>query len=500
MKTAGLLYMALAGCCLAAYGADTLDKELYTSRANSAVFELDFRYTLSLYPSQTYASSTGLLSLEAVARDGSGTEITVGTFTWALKNGGGAQLASGTLIYVGDRWQASASLGGLATGMYTVSYHLATPSGDEGGTGRSLLVGDAFTLSGRVTDAVTGQGIASATVSAGTQTTQTGAQGYYTLSNVSASDGEVTKNGYAVYRFTVNSPVSGMTVVRDVELVSEVAGLPVFGGRAQLAEIVAEHGVGEVIIALPEATHDELLDMIQACETAHAAVRIFPDLFQIIASELSIGDLDGLPMLTVRDAALRGWKLTVKRAMDVVLSGLGLMVLSPFLLLVALAIKLESKGPVFFTQVRVGLDGKPFEMVKFRSMRVDAEAQTGAVWATEDDPRRTRLGTILRKTSIDELPQLINVLLGDMSLVGPRPERPVFVDQFRQVVPRYMERHQEKAGMTGWAQVNGLRGDTSIIERTKYDLYYIENWSLLFDLKILVRTFVNALKGDRHAY
>jgi exopolysaccharide biosynthesis polyprenyl glycosylphosphotransferase len=312
--------------------------------------------------------------------------------------------------------------------------------------------------------------------------------------------GEVAR---MILQKTVQSPQLGYRVIGFVDGQSdlqEVAGLPVFGGRAQLAEIVAQHGVGEVIIALPEASHDELLDMIQACETAHAAVRIFPDLFQIIASELSIGDLDGLPMLTVRDAALRGWKLTVKRAMDVVLSGLGLMVLSPFLLLVALAIKLESKGPVFFTQVRVGLDGKPFEMVKFRSMRVDAEAQTGAVWATEDDPRRTRLGTILRKTSIDELPQLINVLLGDMSLVGPRPERPVFVDQFRQVVPRYMERHQEKAGMTGWAQVNGLRGDTSIIERTKYDLYYIENWSLLFDLKILVRTFVNALKGDRHAY
>ena len=133
-------------------------------------------------------------------------------------------------------------------------------------------------------------------------------------------------------------------------------------------------------------------------------------------------------------------------------------------------------------------------------MRVDAESSTGPVWATEDDPRRTALGTFLRKTSIDELPQLINVLLGDMSLVGPRPERPVFVDQFKQVVPRYMDRHQEKAGMTGWAQVNGLRGDTSIVERTKYDLYYIENWSLLFDIKILVRTFLNAFRGDRNAY
>jgi exopolysaccharide biosynthesis polyprenyl glycosylphosphotransferase len=170
------------------------------------------------------------------------------------------------------------------------------------------------------------------------------------------------------------------------------------------------------------------------------------------------------------------------------------------MMLVALMIKIESPGPVFYSQVRVGLDGKPFKMLKFRSMRTGAEAATGAVWASEADPRRTRIGSVLRKLSLDELPQLINVLVGEMSLVGPRPERPIFVEQFRQVVPRYMERHQEKAGMTGWAQVNGLRGNTSIVERTKYDLYYIENWSLLFDLKIILRTIVNILRGDKHAY
>ncbi|NLD42629.1 MAG: undecaprenyl-phosphate glucose phosphotransferase [Chloroflexi bacterium] len=312
--------------------------------------------------------------------------------------------------------------------------------------------------------------------------------------------GEVAR---MILQKTVQSPQLGYRVIGFVDGnsgLTEVAGLPVLGARGDLREIVAAHEVEEVIIALPEASHDELLDMIQACETAHASVRIFPDLFQIIASEVSIGDLDGLPMLAVRDVALRGWKLSVKRAVDIAVSGLGLVILSPLLLFVALLIKLGSKGPVLYTQVRVGLDGRPFEMIKFRSMRVDAEAASGPVWATEDDPRRTRLGTFMRKTSIDELPQLVNVLVGDMSVVGPRPERPVFVDQFRQVVPRYMERHKEKAGMTGWAQVNGLRGDTSIIERTKYDLYYIENWSLLFDLKIIVRTFVNALRGDRNAY
>jgi len=312
--------------------------------------------------------------------------------------------------------------------------------------------------------------------------------------------GEVAR---MILQKTLQSPHLGYRVVGFVDgdaRAAEVAGLPVLGSPSHLSEIITAQGASEVIIALPEATHDELLDMIQACELAHASVRIFPDLFQIVASEVSIGDLDGLPMLTVRDVALRGWKLAVKRTMDVVVSALLLVLLSPFLMLLALLIKLESEGPVFYTQVRVGLDGRPFEMIKFRSMRVDAEQDTGPVWATEDDPRRTRLGAFLRKTSLDELPQLINVLVGDMSLVGPRPERPVFVDQFRQVVPRYMERHKEKAGMTGWAQVNGLRGDTSIVERTKYDLYYIENWSLLFDIKILLRTALNAFRGNRNAY
>lgn len=281
----------------------------------------------------------------------------------------------------------------------------------------------------------------------------------------------------------------------------ELAGVPILGGLQDLEQILEDYAVDEVIVTLPQASHEELLEIISICEAKRAAVRIFPDLFQILASEVRISDLDGLPMLVVRDVALHGWRLTVKRAMDLIVSAAALIFLSPFMLLIAFLIKLESKGPVFYTQERVGLDGKPFQMIKFRSMRMDAEEETGPVWATPDDPRKTRLGRFLRATSLDELPQLINVLLGEMSLVGPRPERPVFVEQFKKVVPRYMERHKEKAGITGWAQVNGLRGDTSIIERTKYDLYYIENWSLLFDLKIILRTLVNALlRRDRNAY
>jgi exopolysaccharide biosynthesis polyprenyl glycosylphosphotransferase len=280
----------------------------------------------------------------------------------------------------------------------------------------------------------------------------------------------------------------------------DVIGYPVLGQTGDLATLIREHQVNEVMIALPEASHEELLEMISLCEAEHAAVRVFPDLFQIIASDVAISDLDGLPMLTVRDVALRGWRRSLKRGMDLVISAAGLVILSPLMMLIAGLVRLESKGSVFYAQERVGLDGKPFPMLKFRSMRIDAEQGTGPVWASADDPRKTRVGSFLRRTSLDELPQLINVLLGDMSLVGPRPERPIFVEQFRQVLPRYMERHTEKAGMTGWAQVNGLRGDTSIVERTKYDLYYVENWSFLFDVKILLRTVLKIMRGDRNAY
>jgi exopolysaccharide biosynthesis polyprenyl glycosylphosphotransferase len=278
-----------------------------------------------------------------------------------------------------------------------------------------------------------------------------------------------------------------------------VAGLPVLGAPADLKYAVDTHKIDEVVIALPEAPHEEVLDLISECERARVAIKVFPDLFQIMATEIGISDLNGLPMLTVRDVALRGWRLALKRGMDLFGSVVGLIFLSPFLLFIALLIKLDSPGPVFFSQIRMGLDACPFPILKFRSMRVGAEDKTGPVWATRDDSRRTRLGTFLRKTSLDELPQLINVLVGEMSLVGPRPERPVFVEQFRQVVPRYMDRHREKAGMTGWAQVNGLRGDTDIVERTKYDIYYVENWSLLLDIKIILRQCITLFR-DRNAY
>jgi exopolysaccharide biosynthesis polyprenyl glycosylphosphotransferase len=279
---------------------------------------------------------------------------------------------------------------------------------------------------------------------------------------------------------------------------TEIMGVPVLGGIDDIPELIQAYEIEEVIIGRPELAHQQVLAIISRCERGQVGIKIFPDLFQIIATELSIGDLGGLPLLTVRDVALRGWKLTLKRAVDLLGSGVGLIVFSPVLMLIAVAIKLDSPGPVFYAQERMGLDAKPFWCLKFRSMRTDAEAH-GPGWTVESDPRVTRLGRFIRRFSIDELPQFINVFVGDMSLVGPRPERPVYVEQFRRSIPRYMDRHREKAGMTGWAQVNGLRGDTSIAERTKYDLWYIENWSLWLDFKIILRT-VFSIFGDRHAY
>lgn len=300
--------------------------------------------------------------------------------------------------------------------------------------------------------------------------------------------------GQMILQKILNTPKLGFRVVGIVDNsnLRRLMGIPVLGSYADIPQIIEQHGVDEVIIGLPESSHQEIVGIISLCEREKVGIRVFPDVFQIMASEVSIGDLGGLPLLTVRDVALQGWKLTLKRVVDMIGSAIGLVLVSPFMLMTAILIKLESPGPVFYTQERMGLDARPFKIIKFRSMRQDAEA-SGPGWTTPDDPRRTRLGSLLRRFEIDELPQLINVLLGDMSLVGPRPERPVYVEQFRQRIPRYMDRHREKAGMTGWAQVNGMRGDTSIAERTKYDLWYIENWSLALDFKIIIRTIVQTI-------
>lgn len=293
------------------------------------------------------------------------------------------------------------------------------------------------------------------------------------------------------------SPQLGYEVVGIVNAnggMRKLLGVPVLGTPEDLPDLIERHRIDEVIIAMPEMGHRETVHVVSYCQRGRVSIKIFPDVFQFITLQASIDDLGGLPLLTVRDFAMRGYMLIFKRLIDIIGSAVGIIFLSPLLLLSALAIKLESSGPAFFVQERMGLDGKPFKIVKLRSMRQDAERQ-GPGWTVQDDPRRTRLGALLRKLDLDELPQLINVLIGEMSLVGPRPEQPYYVEQFRRTVPDYMLRHQLRAGLTGWAQVNGLRGDTSIVERTKYDLWYIENWSLLLDITILIRTVWQTVVG-----
>jgi exopolysaccharide biosynthesis polyprenyl glycosylphosphotransferase len=204
-------------------------------------------------------------------------------------------------------------------------------------------------------------------------------------------------------------------------------------------------------------------------------------------------------VITLLDTPLRGWNEVFKRSLDGLLSGVLLLLLAPILLIIAVAVKLSSRGPVFYRQERMSLDGRRFDVWKFRTMRADAEDESGPVWASPDDPRRTWIGRWLRRWSLDELPQLWNVLKGEMSLVGPRPERPVFIEQFRVKIPRYMLRHKVPAGMTGWAQIHGLRGNTPVEERIVYDLYYIENWSIALDFKILWLTLFRGF-SDPNAY
>ncbi len=282
---------------------------------------------------------------------------------------------------------------------------------------------------------------------------------------------------------------------------STVAGLPVLGYPRDIQRVVRTCRISEVLIALSGVPSHRILEMAAACEDEPVAIKIYPDTFQIITNnEVSLGDLDGLPLLSIKSSPLDlQFNRGLKRGLDLIGASVGLVLLSPLMLLVALLVRLQDAGPVLFVQERVGFNGQPFAMFKFRSMHVTAEA-AGPGWTRPDDERRTALGTFMRRYSIDELPQLINVLLGEMSLVGPRPEQPYFVEEFRQKIPRYMGRHKEKAGLTGWAQVNGLRGDTSIEERTRYDLYYVENWSLLFDIKIIARTLATIWKRGNNGY
>jgi len=276
-------------------------------------------------------------------------------------------------------------------------------------------------------------------------------------------------------------------------------GLPLLGPVEEVSEIAAREAVDHLYVALPPEQHLRMLQLIESTSRECVDVKVVPDLLQVIALRARLEDLDGVPVININDVPLQGFNTIVKRAIDIAISSAALAILAVPLGILAALVRLTSRGPVFYYQERMGLDGKSIIIVKFRSMFDDAEAGTGPVWARQNDPRVTPFGRFLRRSNLDELPQLWNVLRGDMSIVGPRPERPHFVEQFKHRIPQYMLRHKVKAGLTGWAQVHGWRGNTSIEKRIEYDLYYIENWSVRLDLKIM---WLTLLRGffHKHAY
>ena len=276
-------------------------------------------------------------------------------------------------------------------------------------------------------------------------------------------------------------------------------GLPLLGTLDEAGEIATREGVDHLYVALPAEEHVGMLQLLETVGRECIDVKVVPDLLQVIALKARLEDLDGIPIININDVPLQGFNSVLKRSLDVLLSSAALLLLALPFAIIAAIIKLTSPGPVFYRQERMGLDGKPFIIYKFRSMYADAEDASGPVWAREDDPRATPVGKFLRRFDLDEVPQFWNVLRGDMSIVGPRPERPHFVEQFKHRIPQYMLRHKVKAGLTGWAQVNGWRGNTPLEKRIEYDLYYIENWSVWFDLRIIGLTLLHILRS-RNAY
>ncbi len=278
-----------------------------------------------------------------------------------------------------------------------------------------------------------------------------------------------------------------------------VAGIPVRGTVDDLPRDLDRELVDQVWIALPLRAEARIRDLLDRLRLYPVQVRFVPDIFNFSLLHHSVTEIAGLPVISLTDSPLDGPHRVTKAIEDIVLAAVFLLLVSPLMLAIAVAIKLTSRGPVFYRQDRVTWNGERFSMLKFRSMPVDAEAATGPVWARPGERRATRVGAFLRRTSLDELPQFINVLRGEMSIVGPRPERPEFVERFRHEIPGYMQKHLVKAGITGWAQVNDLRGDTSLPERIQYDLYYIENWSVWFDLRIIALTLGHLVRSE-HAY
>lgn len=277
-------------------------------------------------------------------------------------------------------------------------------------------------------------------------------------------------------------------------------GEKIIGRVSDIEKVIGANDLDEIAITLGIKEYAKLEKVVAICEKLGVHTKFIPDYNNIIPTRPFIEDVSGLPVINIRHVPLNEmFNKFMKRSMDIIVGSLALVIFSPVMLITALLVKITSKGPVIYRQTRIGLHNKEFEMFKFRSMIVEEDGSDNKKWTTPSDPRVTAVGKIIRKTSIDELPQLFNVLKGDMSLVGPRPERPYYVDIFKEEIPRYMIKHQVRPGMTGWAQINGYRGDTSIKKRIEYDLYYIENWSIIFDIKIL---FGTVFKGfvNKNAY
>ena len=282
----------------------------------------------------------------------------------------------------------------------------------------------------------------------------------------------------------------------------QIAGKAVIGHFDQISKILhtpQQLTIDQILIALPRHQYIDLDRILGSLKDETVSIQLIPDIHEYVTLGCEVEDFDGLPIVNLNDSPLNGWGAMAKRVTDIALSTTALIIFAPLMGLITIIIKFTSPGTIFYQQERMGLDGQTFKMIKFRSMHVNSEQSTGAVWAKPSDNRRTVVGAFLRATSLDELPQLWNVLRGEMSLVGPRPERPIFVKQFRNEIPHYMLRHKVKAGMTGWAQVNGWRGNTSLDRRIECDLYYIRNWSFILDLKIMAMT---VWKGflNRNAY
>ncbi|HET7467788.1 MAG TPA: undecaprenyl-phosphate glucose phosphotransferase [Candidatus Dormibacteraeota bacterium] len=288
-------------------------------------------------------------------------------------------------------------------------------------------------------------------------------------------------------------------VATDELTASSYLDVPVVGRVGDLPSLVTQYGVDQVFLALPASQRERLLHLIKLCEDAKLEFKIVPDLLEIMSTRVDANAIDGLPLVGIRRSQLRGWTAAVKRATDIVVASVMLAIFSPVLLVAAILIKVTMPGPILFRQERIGKNRRPFVIYKFRSMIPDAESKTGPVVAKPGDDRVTPLGRFLRRSSIDELPQLFNVLKGDMSLVGPRPQPTFFDERYSGEVPRYLERSQVRPGLTGWAEVNDLRGAAPIHDRTMYDVYYIEHWSLALDLKCIVLTGLR-LFTQHHAY